>query len=89
VGTGNIFTSHSTGGALLGVSLFAYATFGRDIARFHQLIEFLTWLSITLWCFVIITTVLRAGAAVAHTRSLRYNKTSLQGRMPSRSREHS
>jgi len=86
----SILTSTSAGDTLIGTHFLAYATFGRDIARFHQLIEFLTWLSIILWCFVIATTLLRAGAAIVHTRFLRrYNKRRLQGRMPDRSHGNS
>lgn len=86
----SILASTGVGDTLIGTHLLAYATFGRDIARFHQLIEFLTWLSIILWCFVIATTLLRAGAAIVHTRfQRRYNKQSLQGRIPDRSNGNS
>lgn len=86
----DILTKLGVGGTFTGTYFLAYATFGRDIARFHQLIEFLTWLSIILWCFVAITTLLRAGAAVVYTKwGHRYNKQSLSGRMPSRSRGNS
>jgi hypothetical protein len=54
--------------------LLAYLTFGRDIAQFDQLIQFLTWLSITLWIFVILTTMLRAGAHVTHIRYRHKNR---------------
>jgi hypothetical protein len=81
----DILTKLGVGDTLSGTNLLAYVTFGRDIARFHQLIEFLTWISIILWCFVVATTLLRAGVAVIHTRfKRRYSKQSLPGRMPSR-----
>jgi hypothetical protein len=77
----SILTSISAGDSLTGTHFFSYATFGRDIAQFHQLIEFLTWLSIILWCLVIATTLLRAGAAVVHTLfQRRYNKQGTPGR---------
>jgi hypothetical protein len=67
----DILTTISAGDTLTGTHWLAYAAFGRDIARFQQLIDFLTWLSIILWCFVILTTLLRAGAHILHSRSER------------------
>ena len=76
----SILSILSAGDSLSGTHLLASAVFGRDIARYHQLIEFLTWLSIILWCFVILTTLLRAGASALHSRSQRKgNKRSLRG----------
>src|SRR5690554_792395 len=44
-----------------GLNLMADVAFGRDIARFHQLVEFLAILSIVLWMMVVLTALLRTG----------------------------
>jgi hypothetical protein len=36
--------------------------FGRDIARYHELIAFLTLVSLVLWACVLVTTMLRLAA---------------------------
>jgi hypothetical protein len=68
-------TEFSAGHILLTSNLMAYATFGRDITRFSQLIEFLTWLSIILWSCVALTTLLRASAQYTHKYRQKYRKT--------------
>jgi len=68
-----IITEFNAENTLPTFHLLAYLTFGRDIAQFDQLIQFLTWLSIALWIFVILTTMLRAGAHVTHVRYRRRN----------------
>jgi len=61
-----IVTELTTSNILPTFYLLSYVTFGRDAARFGQLIEFLTWLSIILWLIVALTMLLRARAHYSH-----------------------
>lgn len=66
---------------LFKASLFsATVTFGRDTAQFEQLLEFLAWLSITLWAVVAVTTVWRTHSHYRHV----WNKRKLRKRVERR-----
>lgn len=43
------------------ISYFADLTFGRDGARYRELITFMAVVSIVLWVIVLVTTLLRIG----------------------------
>ena len=78
-----IVTELNSGNILPTFHLATYVTFGRDAARFGQLIEFLTWLSIILWLIVALTMLLRARAHYSHIWYQRKHRKAIAHDVPS------
>jgi hypothetical protein len=67
-------------GILTTLTFPAEITFGRDTAQFELLVEFLAWLSLTLWGIVFFTTLLRTHSHYKHAWHKRKSRKKMEGK---------